>query len=366
MMKAIIKFGGGLLLAVAISSNAAAPDQAPAAAGAASSASPSIEDLLPDKVVAKGTGFEIKRSQLDQAVINAKAAAATRGQSVPDDMLPQLELKSLEYLIQIQLLNGVATADDKAKGELDADKAYEQLKKSTPSEAVMMRGLKAAGLTPETYHKSLAQKATARAVLVSKVNVSDDDIKKYYDDHPDKFEKPETVKLDFITMGAPDVTTHAPLPDDQKELRRKALADIRSRVLKGEDMKELAKLYSEDAAAKDTGGEMTIYRGIQQIPQQFEQTAFSLKTNEVSDIISTPYGFHIIKMIQRVPAGKITLADAKSDIRDFLETQAIQKFLPKYDAQLRKDAHVEIVDPKLKELEDKMAADSATSAAAAQ
>ena len=86
----------------------------------------------------------------------------------------------------------------------------------------------------------------------------------------------------------------------------------------------------------------------------FETTAFSLQTNQVSDIITTDYGFHILKLMEKIPAGKATLDEASRDIRDYLESQAVQKMLPAFEAQLRKDANVEILDTKIKTLEDNL------------
>ena len=353
-MKLSIICSGCLLVASTLVVRAAAPDATPPAAPKPEA---SLEDLLPDTVLARGKNFEIKRSQLDQAIISTQAAAAARNRPIPANQRPQLELQALEYLIQIKLLDGVATADDKAKGQAESDKLYEALKTNSPSEEVMIRELKAAGLTPETYRQSLTEKATAKAVLLGKANITSDDIKKFYEQNPDKFEKPEAVKLCFITVGQPDPTTRQPLTDAQKEVKKKLLQDLRDRAVKGEDFEKLARENSEDGAAKQTGGEMTIVRGMPQLPQLFEETAFSLKTNQISDIISTQFGFHLLKMIERIPAGKAKLEEASPDIRDYLEGQKIQQMMPSLIARLRKDAGVEILDAKLKDLDATVSSD---------
>jgi peptidyl-prolyl cis-trans isomerase C len=68
-------------------------------------------------------------------------------------------------------------------------------------------------------------------------------------------------------------------------------------------------------------------------------------------VITTQFGFHLIKMVERIPAKKATLAEATPDIRRYLETVAFRKMLPEYFAELKKNADVEILDPKLKEAE---------------
>jgi hypothetical protein len=79
-----------------------------------------------------------------------------------------------------------------------------------------------------------------------------------------------------------------------------------------------------------------------------EAAAFSLNTNQVSDIVTTKYGFHIIKLSEKIPAQKVEFAKAASDIKDGLTQQSLQKLFPEYLAKLKKEAGVEILDEKLK------------------
>ncbi len=84
---------------------------------------------------------------------------------------------------------------------------------------------------------------------------------------------------------------------------------------------------------------------------EFEAAAFSLATNQVSDIITTRFGYHIIKVLEKIPAKKIELDKALPNLKDGLTQQALQKQFPDYIAQLKKDAGVEILDEKLKAVE---------------
>ena len=75
------------------------------------------------------------------------------------------------------------------------------------------------------------------------------------------------------------------------------------RARAGEDFAKLAKEYSEDPGSKDKGGEYKFPRG-QMVPE-FEAAAFSLGTNQVSDIVTTRFGYHIIKLSEKIPARKV-------------------------------------------------------------
>jgi peptidyl-prolyl cis-trans isomerase C len=347
-MKSFLKISGCLIAMTALTAAAATPDSQSAASSAPT---PSIDELLPDTVVAKGNGFEIKRSSLDKIVLNYQVNAKAHGQEIPPEQLPLLERQALDNLLLVKLLNGVATPEQKAKAADEAGTNYTEMKKQFPTEELMVRQFKASGLTPEQVRSNLTEQATAQIVMASKVNVTDADVKKFYDDNPSQMEEPEKVRVGFITMGGPDTLTGTPLSDDQKAAKKKQIEAVLVRARKGEDFEKLAKENSEDPASKEHSGEITLVHGMRGLPPEFETVAFALETNQVSDVITTQFGYHIIKMKERIPAKTATLAEASPDIRRYLEAAAAKKMLPEYFAALKKDADVEILDPKLKEAE---------------
>jgi parvulin-like peptidyl-prolyl isomerase len=190
--------------------------------------------------------------------------------------------------------------------------------------------------------------ATAENVLKRelKVNITDADAQKYYDENPARFEQPEMVRASHILLMTTDPKTNAELTDSQKAAKRKELEGILKRARAGEDFAALAKEYSEDPGSKDKGGEYKFPKG--QMMPEFEAAAFSLNTNQISDIVTTKYGYHIIKLSEKIPAQKVAFAKALSDIKDGLTQQALQKQFPDYLQKLKKEAGVEILDEKLK------------------
>src|SRR5579859_7128362 len=100
-----------LVMGVLGSTTAKADDKATNTTSAATNAAPptmKLDDLLPDVVVARGKGFEVKRSQLDSAVVSAKTTAAARGRAIPAEQLPIMEKQMLDYLMVVQILKGKA------------------------------------------------------------------------------------------------------------------------------------------------------------------------------------------------------------------------------------------------------------------
>jgi parvulin-like peptidyl-prolyl isomerase len=154
--------------------------------------------------------------------------------------------------------------------------------------------------------------------------------------------------------------------------KRKQINDLQKRAAGGEDFVALAKQYSEDTTTKADGGELPAFGRSEMMPE-FEAAAFALKPGQVSDVITTMYGFHVIKSIDRTPAKKYGLTDMipQADNKTpaalcklQLEGEQIRDQAPAFIAKLRKDSDVQILDPGLKALEQ-IILDASTNAPAA-
>jgi len=327
--------------------------QAPAPATTAAPATPAKpSDLFPDAVVAKGKDVEIKRSQLEDELMHLKARVAAQGQKLNPDQMLLYEQGILEDLIRIQLLRARAADDDKAAAKKMAAKKMADTITELGSEEALDRQLKAADLTRPELLGKWTDAATAENVLKRElnINVTDEDVKKFYDDNPSKFEQPEMVRASHILLMTKDPKTKAELSKEAKEAKHKQIDDLLKRARSGEDFAKLAREFSEDPGSKDSGGEYTFPRG-QMVPE-FETAAFSLKTNQISDIVTTQYGYHIIKLSEKIPAKKVELAKVADRVKQSLVGQAIQKDFPAYYAKIKKGAGVQILDEKLKPKEN--------------
>lgn len=335
--------------------NAAEKPEANAATAKTGAAAPATkpEPLFPDPVIVKGKGFEVRRSQLDEVLTSFKATMAAQGRNVTGEQAAMFEKQLLERLIQIQMLVVKATDADKAKGTEAGEKRFVAFKSRAPSEEMLARQLKSMGMTIEQLHARLIDEATGEAVLdrelKSKIIVTDEQVKKYYDENPARFEEPETVRASHILIGTRDANNGKDLSEELKKEKRKQAEGVLKRAKAGEDFAKLAKEFSDDPGSKDKGGEYTFPRG-QMVPE-FETTAFALKTNEISEIVTTQYGYHIIKLSEKRPARKVELAEVAKDVKEGLTQQETQKQMPDYFAMLKKEAKVEILDEKFKDKE---------------
>ena len=350
-----------LFVALATSLVAASPSPAATAGSTNSTGASKIAALLGDPVIATGKGIEIKRSQLDAEMVSVQAMASARRQQIPADQMILIEREKLNDLIGFQLLLKKANDADKTKGAEQFQKALARLKKDnkfTDEEFAEKLGsqLKIQNLTRAEWDKQRVDQITVGAVLERelKVNITDADAKKFYDANPAKFEQPESVRASHVLIGTRDMETGVEFTEDQKKAKRKVADDVRKRAGAGEDFAKLAKEFSEDQGTKEKGGELTLPRGAQGIPPEFEAAVFSLTTNQVSDVVTTQIGYHIIKLSEKIPAKMIALSEISEDLKESLKSQELQKQLRETDfmEKLQKEAGVEILDEKMKKLDE--------------
>lgn len=339
---------GVLALGCSTSLFAAAPAATNAAASAPKAATATTNAAAaaaPGDIVAKGKGLEITREQLNKSMESMLGAMA--GQQIPPERLQGVRPQILERLIGMELIKSKATDADKAKAKEIIDERMAEIRKSAGSDEAIEKQLKTRGMTLEDFKAKMMEEGIVQAVLERelKVQVSDDEVKKYYEDNPSKFEQPETVRAAHILIMTQDPTGQ-PLSEEKKKERRKVIDDLLKKARDGEDFAKLAKEYSEDPGSKDKGGEYTFPKG-QMVPE-FEAAAWALKTNEISDVVTTQYGYHIIKLYEKNPAKKMTLAEVAPRLKEALKGQKLQPLVGEYVDKLKEEANVQILDESLK------------------
>ena len=164
------------------------------------------------------------------------------------------------------------------------------------------------------------------------IEVSDDELKKIYQSSQDRFRTPERVKARHILLKTTDKT-----PEETAQIKAKA-EDLLKQIKDGADFAEIARENSEDTGTAINGGDLDwIGRG--QTVSNFENTAFSLKPGEISDVISTEYGFHIIQLQEKEQARLQPFEDVKEQIASENKKQAVYEKMQ----QLADQAHEQLI-----------------------
>jgi len=174
------------------------------------------------------------------------------------------------------------------------------------------------------------------ATIVPKITVSEEECKKFYDQNISEFHQDEKVRASHILCGI-DAKASA---EDKKKAREKA-EKLRKELIGGADFAKLARENSSCPSSKQ-GGDLGFF-GRGQMVQPFEQAAFALKPGEISDVVETPYGYHIIKQTERTKADTAPFDVVRSKIEEHLKNRKVNAAVEDLVTELRKTAKIDIL-----------------------
>jgi peptidyl-prolyl cis-trans isomerase C len=187
----------------------------------------------------------------------------------------------------------------------------------------------------------MRQQQWIEARIAGQTDVSDADVKAFYDQHPESFKQPEMVRASHILIMVPQDAK----PEVVAE-KKKLIDAAAARVAKGEDFNKVASEVSEDPSAKQNGGDLNFFAKGQMVPE-FSDAAFKLEKGKVSDPVKTQYGFHIIKVTDKKDAKTVTFDEAKEKITGYLKEQKKRTAVNDLIASVREKADVKVNLPPL-------------------
>jgi len=291
--------------------------------------------------VASVNGVTITQTRFDSAMTPYQQQIATMGEgAVTDEQITQIKTKVLENLIGTELLYQESVKSGVKVEEKEIDATFAEQKAQFSTEAEFKEALKQYNFSDSAFKDQIKVGLTIQNFIdnkfTQKTTISDEEVKKYYDENPSSFQEPEQVRASHIMVMVDSSADQA-----KKDEAKKKIDQVLQRVKAGADFATLAKEVSEDTYTKDNGGDLDyFYKG--QMVQAFEDAAFSLKPGEISNVVETEYGFHIIKVTDKKAAKTITLDESKEDIRTGLKSNKINSDVSKYVTDLRSKANVEI------------------------
>jgi peptidyl-prolyl cis-trans isomerase D len=183
-----------------------------------------------------------------------------------------------------------------------------------------------------TYNNSIPEKRKIAYVfldrnkIVSQIQVAPDEVKAYYDQHQDQYRVPEEVKVSHILIKTPSPGVDGKVDEKGVEEARKKAEDVLKQLKGGAKFEDLAKKYSEDPGSGKQGGELGwIGRG-RTVPE-FEKSAFSLAKGQLSDLVKSSYGFHIIRTEDKHDAHLKTIDEVKDQIEPLIKQQKAARMI---------------------------------------
>ncbi len=294
--------------------------------------------IAASKKAAVVNGTVISVSELDNEVNQAKRRMAQQGQMVKEADTAKLRGQILDRLIEQKLLYAQSKKEGIQISDKTIDEHIAKLQARFPSKEAFDKALKQMNLTEadlkEKTREGMAIQELINRDVAGKITISDDEVEKFYKSHPEFFKQPEQVKASHILIKSGAKDDHA-----KKDAAKKKIEDILKKVKNGEDFAELAKKYSEGPSSKQ-GGDLG-YFGRGQMVKPFEDAAFALKPGQVSDIVQTRFGYHLIKVTDKKAAGTVPFKDVKEKIRGYLKQQKINSALEAYIKKLKDGAKIE-------------------------
>lgn len=284
-----------------------------------------------DRIVAVVNQDIITLVQLEQSItpIKKNILASDQTQEQKQQMMRQAEQRILQQLIERALTRQEAVKYNINVLDQDVDQAVENVKQSNGlSQTALVNALESEGLTYDAYREKVRQDILqsmliSRAVR-SKVIVTDEEIKAYYDANISQFQGVQKHKLCNLLL------------DDENKIK-----EIKSRVEGGESFKELAKQFSMGSNAAD-GGELGLF-DINNFNEMIKNAVKDLKIGEVSGVIPTGQGFQLVFVEDIMMADGKTVEDARDQIHSILYKKQVEEKFKQWMTSLKENAHVKIL-----------------------
>ena len=268
------------------------------------------------QIAARVNGKPIPMSMYSSQLERVLGQFSMTGRKLDAKQTTTLKQRILDSLISREILEQEAEKKGIKADEAMVNTQMDAIKKSTTPQN-FAASLKRMNMTEVTFRNYLTTELTIKKLidqeLASKTTVTPQEVKAFYDSNPDLFKMPEMVRASHILIKV-DKNASA----KQKAAALAKIKAIRKRILKGEDFAKVAKEVSEDPGTKANGGDLNFFAKGQMVPS-FEKAAFSLKPGQVSGIVTTSFGYHLIKVTATKPAGTVPFDKIQSKIVQHLK-----------------------------------------------
>jgi len=188
----------------------------------------------------------------------------------------------------------------------------------------------------EKFRQDLLVQNLVKQAVTDTLKVSEADVATFYQTHPDEFETTEVHARHILKLVASGA------PADSLAAKRAEVDALLARIRAGEDFATLAAANSDDKGSAARGGDLGYFTRTRMVPE-FATAAFLLAPGQVSDVVQTQYGFHIIKVEDRRNEGTRALADVAASVERYLRNQKVQEAVDRLAERLRGKAHVKML-----------------------
>ena len=289
--------------------------------------------------IAEVDGVGIRRESYEQAVQNTLRSFQQQGRAVPEEDLETFRSEILDQLIAEEILYQTGVDRGYEPTEQSIDTQFEQMRGRFETEEEWQQALDAQGTTEEQLREQLVRNTVLEQVITDVTAdvepATDEEVQVFYDENPQFFETGSQVEARHILLSTQG------LEDEDAVAAKRAEAEaVRDELLAGADFATLAEERSEGPSAAQGGSLGTFGRG--QMVAPFEEAAFALAEGEVSGIVQTQFGFHIIQVTDIIEGGFTPIEQVSANIRQFLGQQRQADALAAFVDEAREEADVTV------------------------
>lgn len=321
-------------------------------------------------VIVKVNGQGITQAQFDQTFDKAigNSMFAQMGIDAKKDKNGFLYLMIKDKVVNELIVRSLIDQEIEKKNikatRKDVDEEIKNIINKVGSKEKFNEVLKQNGISTSQFKKDLTEEVKIKKLVgsISKVKISEADAKKFYKENSAKFKYPDKVRaLHILIAASPDDIKEKITSDPSNkslskgEIQAKVDKEIAAQKAKAEKIlaavkkdpqsfEKVARTDSDDQASAKKGGDLGFFTK-QEMVEPFSKVAFAQKPNTISDLVQTPYGFHIILVKDRMQAGQEPFEKVKNEIMMYLENQAQVKVLDNLIESLKKQAKIEYVNP---------------------
>jgi peptidyl-prolyl cis-trans isomerase C len=295
-------------------------------------------------VLARVNGTAIKRQDVDVMVRGIRQNLARHGRSLSDDDVRRLEWDVLDEMVVRELVLQASTNALPADLDQRVEQQLAEIQTRLGGVQMLTQALAETGITLDQYRhrvrENLIVDTAIRELLRREIRVAPEEARAFYEANKAKFHVPETVRASHILLRVP-----ADAPEPVKAEKKLQMNVIRARLESGESFADVARQVSEDPGSAARGGDLGYFARGRMVPE-FDEAAFTLKTNQLSEVVTTQFGYHLLLVTDHKPAREVPFEEAQEEIGRVLTAQKQPEVIRQYTDGLRARAKVEVLLPK--------------------
>lgn len=288
-------------------------------------------------VLAKVNGESIEASEFQQTIHQLEQRA---GQPIPADQRDAVYRDVLDQLIGFHLLIQESASRKMAATEAEVSSQVDELKKRFPDAEAFDKKLAEQKLTLDQLRTQISQRLSVSKLLEAEVSpklaVQPKDISDFYEANMQQFLQEEALRVSHVLIRVQEGADQA-----AKDKAKAEAEDLLKQAKAGVDFAKLAREHSQDPGSAQKGGELPFFSKGEMVPP-FETAAFALKPGEISNLVETEYGYHIIKLHERRPARQMAIEEVSDKIKNYLTEQQRQQKADTFVKELKTKGKVEI------------------------